>query len=627
MLKKVICVLILAVLLPLAAFAESTANEAQLQWISVPFVTLARRNALEWSFPYSDALFDAPATAYNHTLAQSTLGLAVSAFRQKNRPLAEKDAAVKDYLTEAGFMNLQSEQYDITPSADTVATMIGSKRIGDATLVAIAVSGGDYEKEWQSNFTICAQQYDDSRAFHDGFAGAAAKVLARISLYLSEQKIEGPVKFWLTGYSRAAAVSNITAYELLSNGLTDDESLYVYTFATPRCMTGEAERACPGVFNIVGSFDPVTAVPFFEWGYNRYGNTLYLPAQELCADYAARKAAVEPVYLRMTGLHYWNNAQCNWLCCKVMQTLDEVMNRAGKYKDTLQQLIIDAMDLTGSLPGRLIRVFQMVNRNQPLKEMLADVMFNTDILYSAIAYSFFRQALGMEENLWNHGVSFAAELFHEHCPDVYVAWMFSQSEPEKLFIQDIAYHQLVLNGDLQVDITDEQGETLASPVTFWLGDTCLVTIPADKSYTVTLTAKKDTRIQLNLMERIAQNLYARVLVFTPTEGADLTAGAVLALTLPKGAGAETQEFSLAGTDQLSLTADTQSMDINSDFAAVEASNSGNTARGFLSFVLWACAILLALLILLLVYLIIRLCLHIRKKHRKLQTGQDKNNLS
>lgn len=49
---------------------------------------------------------------------------------------------------------------------------------------------------------------------------------------------------------------------------------------------------------------------------------------------------MEPVYERLTGLPYWNNPQSNWLGCKAMQTLDEVMSQAGDYQQEPDKLFI-----------------------------------------------------------------------------------------------------------------------------------------------------------------------------------------------------------------------------------------------------------------------------------------------
>lgn len=91
-----------------------------------------RSTAAEASFPYDDAHFEQPATFYNHALAQSAPGLAVSAFRQPEENLSHKDRQVRAYLSAAGFSSLRSEEYDVSPSIRTLATMIDRKQLRSA---------------------------------------------------------------------------------------------------------------------------------------------------------------------------------------------------------------------------------------------------------------------------------------------------------------------------------------------------------------------------------------------------------------------------------------------------------------------------------------------------------------
>ena len=533
-------VLVFALLLALGTIAPpGLADTADVQWITVP-VSSSVNPDMEWDFPYSDSFFDAPATIYHHQLAQSSLGLAVAAYRIKKEDLANKDIAVRNFLTMAGFGELQSDEYDIVPRIDTIATIIGSKRIGETTLLAVAVSGGDYAKEWASNFSVGDSDGDYTTPYHEGFTSAAIQVITRVMQYINNHAITGPMKVWLTGYSRGAAVSNITAFSLVGGDVVADEDMYAYSFATPRNITELTERAYPSVFSIVGSFDPVPCVPFAEWGYERCGTTLYLPSQELCVDYEARKAPVDPLYQKLTGLPYWNNPQSNWICAKLMQTLDEVMQNAGVYLQDMQQLTVELIDTDGSMLSRLWQAYRLIDANDNLQEIISDAVFNTDTLYSTFAYSLWRQALGREPNLWNHGVSFMAELIHEHCPDVYIAWMFSQDDPADLYISELGYHQLAVTDKMAVSIVNAQGETLDDPVCFPLGESRMYILPAADAYTITLTATAETPPWFYVMERVSEHLHARVMLPEWEEGWDKAAppapGETLTIALPKGTG-------------------------------------------------------------------------------------------
>ncbi|MBR2836066.1 MAG: hypothetical protein IKE43_10235 [Coriobacteriales bacterium] len=162
-----------------------------------------------------DDWFDASAEEYNHKLAQLSMCMAISAFR----PSSVSDAAIdpdkhlEEFLTEAGFTNLRSDDYDKNPSPYTVATVIGSQVLADEdgpyTLVACGVCGGRYKNEWMSNFTI------GTDARHKGFNDSALHVEDRIFGYIAQNGITGRIKLWISGFSRGGAISNIVAADMV----------------------------------------------------------------------------------------------------------------------------------------------------------------------------------------------------------------------------------------------------------------------------------------------------------------------------------------------------------------------------------------------------------------------------
>ncbi|MDD3409874.1 MAG: hypothetical protein PHY12_03605 [Eubacteriales bacterium] len=614
--KRMLCALLALVtalaLLPLYAVADAGGDP---QWITVPFTSPTSRGGVyEWDFPYGDAFFSGSAQDYQHALAQSSLGLAISAFRQKSDTLAGKDGAVRAFLSEAGFGELRSEQYDVETSIDTIATMIGQKKLpGGATLIALAVSGAGYENEWQSNLTLSTQRYDDESVFHDGFAEAASKVVERLTQYMTDYKLGSGCKLWIAGYSRAAAVSNLTAFAVSSFQLVDEGNLYAYTFATPRCVLERDLVPCPGLFNIVGAFDPVAGVPFADWGYDRFGDTRYLPAQEITPDYAARKAAVQPLYKQLTGLDYWNNPQANWLCVKVMQTLDDVMRGAGDYRDELQQTAVDILKLKGGLLGRLLGARRLLLSNGDGMGTINSAVFNTDTLFSTFAYELTRQRLGRSENLWNHGVSMAAELFHEHCPDVYVAWMFSQDDPDALFADQLAYHQVVLSGDFTATVTHDDGTPVSDPVTFSLGAARLISLPADAACTLTLTANRDTTLNGFVNEHMAHRLAVRLMGYAETP---VAAGEMITLPVPAGIDNPADAYApVSGGAALSLAYNTDTLGFRSGMPEMDTAYSGDRARFFLQHAFYWFLGLLALVLLLLALLMVKLVRRHKRKWR------------
>ena len=80
---------------------------------------------------------------------------------------------------------------------------------------------------------------------HEGFQLGADKVVEFIKSYISEKRISGDVKILLTGYSRGAAISNISSAmiddaiaegkvkDLLGNVNMSFDDLYGFGFMTP----------------------------------------------------------------------------------------------------------------------------------------------------------------------------------------------------------------------------------------------------------------------------------------------------------------------------------------------------------------------------------------------------------
>ena len=528
--KRAITLLLTTILL-FVTISASSAQEAETRLLISRFHSPVKEGNLEIEVPFSDAWFETPATVYYHPLARATLGMALSAFRRQDAEMDGKDGFIRDYLTQAGFEQLKSQQYDETPSDQSIATMIGQKSIqanGTAyTLLAVAVSGGGYKDEWLSNFSFGSEPY------HAGFSSSAIDVVLRISDYLQEHSITGPIKIWMGGYSRAAAVSNIAGYMLSEGDFCQTDDLYVYTFATPNNTRIDSEWACPSIFNIVGAFDPVPSVPFAEWGYGRFGTTLYLPAQEICSDYQSRAAAVGEVYQRLTGMPYWNNPECNWLMQKVFQLLYGMVDTAADYEGVMQDVIKEAWSAKGNTLRLLRKMLDIVEHNTAFDATVEKKSGQAGTLLSVFVYDYAMERLGVTENAWGHA-GIAAELLHEHCPDVYAAWMFSEDEPKNLFVAQTNYWRTFVHGDVQItalDASGQEAELSALP----LGEETMLSIPADQAYTLCLTARKDTAVNLMVNHYQAGNMQYHARDY---EELSLKAGDTVTVSLKAGQGVD-----------------------------------------------------------------------------------------
>lgn len=153
------------------------------------------------------------------------------------------------------------------------------------TVIAVPLRGGGYGGEWGSNFNLTMDGYYGN---HVGFQRAANGVRRALADYLTklkaEGKIQGEVKFWFTGYSRASATANLLAHNVsalssLGGVPIQRKNVYAYTFATPAGAKIVGQDADDNIFNIVSPVDLVPRVAPEAWGYGRYGITLVLPTQ------------------------------------------------------------------------------------------------------------------------------------------------------------------------------------------------------------------------------------------------------------------------------------------------------------------------------------------------------------
>lgn len=514
---------LLAAGLLLGGLPGALANGGPTVWLTGKFDSPAYPGReLSCPFPYRDDYFTVPATDYQHPLAQCTLGLAVSAFRAADLELDRKDEYIREYLAAAGFGNMASHQFDEEPGADTIATLIASKPLrdqeGDFLLVAVAVSGGGYEDEWLSNFSF------GDESVHNGFFSAAFTVFQRVFDYVDAYAGEGRFKIWMGGYSRAAAVSNMTAALALTAEQVDREDLYVYTFATPnniRLESGdfplEGVYDYSGIYNVVGMFDPVPLIPFPEWGYGKLGSTFYLPAQETTPDYMARREPVARIYEEITGTAYTNNPEANWFIQKLYQLMYDMVRTADSYETELQGVLDEAWVNRASVLKLLRALCGALSRGEGINDMLLGEAPSADTLLSVFLYDLAMEKLGLRPSSWND-LNLMMQIFYEHCPEVYVAWMMSQEDPGDLFVVHTGYRRIFLDKNVEYELRDEDGRPLETVCAAELGRTVMLTVPASRTYVVALSGGRDGS-RIKVVEYSANSLHYAYQVYTMDRGA------------------------------------------------------------------------------------------------------------
>lgn len=418
------------------------------------------KNVSEFPVQFEDSYFDESAFEYNHKLAQASLGMALSAFR----PTVDKTIPPNEhlilFLNDCGFTDLRSDDYDKEPSSYTVSTVIGRKNLTDQngesyTLLAVGICGGGYSNEWLSNFSI------GGGVRHEGFDNAAHLVFNRILGYIGRLNIQGRVKVWVSGFSRAAAISNITAADLVDCGVFRQEDIFAYTFATPRTTREPHDGEYDNIFNIVGQYDIVPQVPLSAWGFERYGKMLYTPLLETDSDFHERAGRADKISLDFTGQHFWVNVPVNF---RLHQLLGYVFYLCPTQEDYVAHLQepIKSMFENRSLDNILHQLAaitedgKLVNdENREIASELLDFVFV--LVINSLTDS------GQISSMWNADTSFTANLLHEHTQDVYLSWVLSSENPEEIFTANTDYTRLsvfIYSDDSKLTVTEGESNVL-----------------------------------------------------------------------------------------------------------------------------------------------------------------------
>ena len=503
--KKIIiwCLVLLGLLNPVSLVHAEDGSEDTIDLIDTFYVTTTQEDHT-LHVPFSSSWFDADARVYNHDLAKASLGLATSAFRPNPQLTEEGFAAdhnVRSFLEQAGFTGLRSDDYDKNPSMYTVSTVMGHQTVGEGDgafeLIAVGICGQGYDNEWESNLSIGTGKNPE------GFSNAAHLVYDRVFGYISENHLRGKIKIWLSGFSRAAAVSNITASLLSDSDIFSQETVFAYTFATPMTVRDTEPKRYGNIFNICGKMDPVPQIPFADWGYSRYGVTYFTPTMETDSDFWEKREKADKIYKDITGISYWANPDMNSQVRVLMDCILNVCPNVEAYQENLQEDLISIWDKHDpiSLITRLLKLADapiLINdKNRQEANALMNQIAYLILDYAKSSNSFRR---------YNEEASLGSNFLQTHTPELYVSWVFSVDDPAELYSASTEYTQLYVIGDADVTILRENVplETLESGILdvssyHYLGvrdDKITVLIPRDREYTVSIRSNRDRTVKV-----------------------------------------------------------------------------------------------------------------------------------
>lgn len=251
------------------------------------------------AYYYSDGYFLDNPFNYNEHLSTLSLRLAMSAFRSMITTDTHNNKLgytyqfhnVKQMLSDIGCDDDSTyiyDQYLLRPGTDTIGFAIGMKTLYTASgedsgyvLVPIAVRGANYDSEWAGNVTLGS----NSKAEHAGFSAAAEQVLVGVEQYLDDHNLrekisQGKVRFWIVGFSRAGATSNLAAKELIDRYQPQNNAVYGYHFEAPQggvaCKLN-ADSNYNSIHNVINAGDIVPQVAMVTMNFQRYGVDHFVP--------------------------------------------------------------------------------------------------------------------------------------------------------------------------------------------------------------------------------------------------------------------------------------------------------------------------------------------------------------
>lgn len=268
--------------------------------------------AYNFDFEYRDSWFANSSYNYNHKLATWALSVAMAGFETYGE-YKTGFLNAKTYLQQIGFGEFEAnEGFKSKPTSESIGVAAATKELWinsqKYTLIVVPVRGAGYEDEWASNFFVNA--YD----IHSGFLSGASQIWEFLTNYIESKGINGNTIIMVTGFSRAAAVTNLVVAGLdnnpgrLGNIKLDRKNIYGFCFEPPATAKKTIDNFYDGkyknIYNIINPIDIVPMVPLAQWGFSQYGVIYYLPAAGTTKNYPDYYKKFLENYKNITGKDY-----------------------------------------------------------------------------------------------------------------------------------------------------------------------------------------------------------------------------------------------------------------------------------------------------------------------------------
>ena len=263
--------------------------------------TSAEYEEMSTYFYYSDGYFAQAPEYYNEHFASFAASMALASMPVSYEGEYSEEKSTKyivDMYNAMGytdiFVHYPEPEYfgEDAENLSTIGYAIAKKKIvvndTETTVIAIGTRGLDYRAEWASNVTLGSGTGEAK-----GFGDAARQVKEGIDTYIADKGIDADsATFFITGYSRAGATSNLVAKKLTDE--YGENKVYAYCFEAPK--GGVASEMKPGhtyanIHNVINEVDIVPTVGPAQMGFIRYGVDHIVPGYEVGTDaYNEQKA-------------------------------------------------------------------------------------------------------------------------------------------------------------------------------------------------------------------------------------------------------------------------------------------------------------------------------------------------
>jgi len=480
-----------------------------------------------YDFYFNEEWFSQNASDYIHALAKMSIRMAMAgAYKYKSLIKDLYDKLGFEYTGESISYPTPYFEYDTLKHDSSIGYAIGSKVLNpnvaaDCTLVAVTVRGGGYESEWADNF------YIGTGSEHAGFSSAASKVTKAVENYIAKNVKTKNVKIWITGFSRGAAVSNITAHNLnawsksVKDHVITTDGIYAYCFECPRTVRKDHpsySKNEPNIINIVNDGDIVTKVAPVDWGFYRYGCDYYLPTCNFACSTERYKRQNEELAkilsrasLGAASAQLWAVALSAGIKNQVSITTETVSALASFF--TSQSVYSNGYeDTMCKIAG----------------ETLGGDDYQSGSIFSALVTGFPAFTV-LHPKITTRLVAEGGKVFYAHYPEVCLSWIDSldgknsyvSPRSRKLTIAcpvDVAVYDMGRN--LVASFVDGAEEELEdSMIEFYVNEDgeMIVILPCDGEYTVEITATDDGTMTYRVEDTNPLNEYERTLEFTDVE--------------------------------------------------------------------------------------------------------------